>query len=371
MAGLPRISTGHRREQILIGTFVVPAGGGAPKQLAADFAAALLPAWAPDSKHLFFRGHVKGGTNAYWVTGIDNEKPEEIGIRAELERQHLAAGNEAMVGVGTSMVSGETTQIVFPLVAGDSVNLWRARISNRTWRLVGPVERVTFGTAREQSASAAADGRLAFAALADNGEIWSLEADTDLARVKGELTRLTSDPAHDFGSSASFDGKKVAFASQRAGGTGIWVKDLASGKESPVTGELVNPSASPYLAISPDGEQVAGTTRGGLILGHVAGGAAEKICPGTFRPLSWSPDGKVLLVSAGVRQETFLCGPGTGALTPILRHSSVSVHSAQFSRDGRWIAFHVTTSPITRRLFVMRYEGAALRCTPACDAPGC
>jgi Tol biopolymer transport system component len=102
------------------------------------------------------------------------------------------------------------------------------------------------------------------------------------------------------------------------------------------------------------------TEPGGLILGHVAGGAAEKICPGTFRPSSWSPDGKVLLVSAGVRQETFLCDPGMGALTPILRHSSVSVHSAQFSRDGRWIAFHVTTSPITRRLFVMRYEGPRL-----------
>jgi hypothetical protein len=44
-------------------------------------------------------------------------------------------------------------------------------------------------------------------------------------------------------------------------------------------------------------------------------------------------------------------------VTPILKHPSQSVHSAQFSRDGRWIAFHVTTSPITRRLFVARYEG--------------
>jgi hypothetical protein len=38
----------------------------------------------------------------------------------------------------------------------------------------------------------------------------------------------------------------------------------------------------------------------------------------------------------------------------------VSVHSAQFSRDGRWIAFHATTSPITRRLFFVRYEGPRL-----------
>jgi hypothetical protein len=34
-----------------------------------------------------------------------------------------------------------------------------------------------------------------------------------------------------------------------------------------------------------------------------------------------------------------------------------ALHSPQFSHDGRWIAFHVATSEVTRRVYVVRYKG--------------
>jgi hypothetical protein len=58
---------------------------------------------------------------------------------------------------------------------------------------------------------AAADGQLAFSALSENTDLWSLPIDTDRARVTGELKRLTNDPASHLGPTVSLDGAKVAF----------------------------------------------------------------------------------------------------------------------------------------------------------------
>jgi Tol biopolymer transport system component len=222
--------------------------------------------------------------------------------------------------------------------------------------MTGRVERVTFGAAQDGSPSVASDGRVAFDALSENTDLWSLPVDTDHARVDGELERLTSDPAPDSTPSVSYDGAKIAFFSPRAGGRGIWVKDLANGRESPVTAELVG---VPYLALSPDGEKVAGGSVS-LTLGHVTGGPAEKVCPGMGRAMNWSPDSRLLLGMVPPQGGAHLCDPQTGSITPLFKQPSKAIQQAQFSRDGRWIAFHVVTSATTRRLFVMRYEGPRL-----------
>jgi serine/threonine protein kinase/Tol biopolymer transport system component len=336
--------------------FILPSTGGTPRQLAADFQFAQAPFWVGDSRHLAFLGGARYADSPdLWVTPIDGGAPVKTGLQAARAARNLVVGQGP--GSGATLTKGDSVHFIFPARSGDSVNLWKAPLSPRTWQVDGPLERITFGSADESAPSLASDGRLAFAAMASNSDVWSLPVDTDRARVTGELARLTTDPATDFYPTVSYNGRRVAFLSARGRGVEVWLKDLDTGKEEPVPGA----ERPRFPIISPGGEKIALAVQSGIVTAPLGGGAAEPVCPGGKRPLSWSPDGATLLVDPGaVRAEALICNPTTSQSTPLLRLPDKSIHSAQFSRDGRWIAFHVATSPVTRRVYVVRYQGPRL-----------
>jgi serine/threonine protein kinase len=342
--------------------FVIPSGGGAPHPLRTDFAAASGPIWAGDSRHLAFRG-----VNSFpvppdlWVTAIDGGTPTLTRLAAAMSARNATLSD---VGDITAATNHNAIKVIFATRSGDTANLWRASLSSRTWQVNGPIERITFGTADESGPSLSADGRLAFASTMSNSDLWGLPVNADLAQTTGALTRLTTDPAPDVFPSVSYDGRKVLFLSRRGAVFSIWIKDLVTGKETP----LAVPDSLPASAlagartpaISPDGERIALRSADGISIAPLAGGMAEPACRDSGRP-TWSPDGKLLLaVLAGGRAEVTLCDPQTGQSTPLLRLPDRAVHSGQFSHDGRWIAFHVATSQVTRRIYVVRYQGARL-----------
>ena len=108
------------------------------------------------------------------------------------------------------------------------------------------------------SPSLAKTGRLVFSSLVENADIWSLPIDASRGQVKGPPEQLTRDLAADYLPSMSADGKKLAFVSSRSGNPDIWMKDLESGKEKPLT-NLLRKRVSPR--ISPDGSLVSYTIR--------------------------------------------------------------------------------------------------------------
>src|SRR5262249_34490308 len=126
----------------------------------------------------------------------------------------------------------DAVRVIFAGRSGDSVNLWKASLSSRTWQVQGRPERITFGTSDESTPALAADGRLAFAAMTSNTDIWGLPLGADQARVNGELARLTTDPAPDVYPTVSDDGHKLIFLSRRDAGVAIWLRDLVTGKET-------------------------------------------------------------------------------------------------------------------------------------------
>jgi serine/threonine protein kinase/Tol biopolymer transport system component len=344
-----------------VAIFVMPSAGGAPHPLRTDFGAADWPVWAGDSGHLAFTGaNPYPGRLDLWVTPIDGGAPALTGLRAAMSTRN--AGFVGPVpGNLTAAASRDGVKLIFAARSGDIANLWRTSLSSRTWQVNGPIERITFGTADESAPSLSADGRLAFASTLSNIDLWSLPVNADLARTTGALTRLTTDPSADVFPSVSYDGRKVLFLSRRGAGSSIWIKDLVTGKETPAAVQDSLPAvASPESAISPDGERIAFQSANGIRIAPVAGGTAEPGCRVVGRP-GWSPDGKLLLrVFAGSRPEAELCDPQTGQSTPLLRLLDKALHSPQFSRDGRWIAFHVATSEVTRRVYVVRYQGPRL-----------
>ena len=77
--------------------------------------------------------------------------------------------------------------------------------------------------------------------------------------MKGPPEQLTRDLAADYLPSMSADGKKLAFVSGRSGNPDIWMKDLESGKEKPLT---ESPAEEIAPRISPDGSLVSYAIRG-------------------------------------------------------------------------------------------------------------
>ena len=125
--------------------YVVPAVGGEPRRLQADFLAAASPIWTPDGKHLLFVGTERTRNWDWWVVSIDGASLWPTGAREVLERQGLSGGPpgpEAWV---------EGNQVAFTAAQGDGTNIWRVPIAPDSWKINAPAERITFGTGELQA----------------------------------------------------------------------------------------------------------------------------------------------------------------------------------------------------------------------------
>ncbi len=147
------------------------------------------------------------------------------------------------------------------------------------------------------------DGRqIAFAAL---GDIWTMPVDlsgTDGAVKTGEPRRLTDDVFVDTDPAWSPDGGKIAFASDRAGGMDIWVRDLKTGADRRLS-SLPNADMAPSW--SPDGKSIVFISNADFEQGEVyvvpaEGGEPQRILDRSFGVgyPSWSPDSRFVITPA-------------------------------------------------------------------------
>lgn len=130
--------------------------------------------------------------------------------------------------------------------------------------------------------------RIAFCAL---GDLWV----TDLA---GRAKRLTHDRFHVCDPAWSPDGRHLAYCTDRAGNTDIWLCDTHDGTERQLTA-LSSATVAP--AWSPDGSRIAFQDQDGAThVLTVATGEVRKVVdavPDPGRP-TWSPDGSMLAFAA-------------------------------------------------------------------------
>jgi Tol biopolymer transport system component len=135
-------------------------------------------------------------------------------------------------------------------------------------------------------------------------------------------------------------------------GRDIWVVDLKDGGRTRLT---FNPSAEWSPVWSPDSETIAfgltpGTSAADVYRKPASGAAPETLLYADRLlkiPTSWSPDGRWLLYHSGIEganrtNQLFLLpvtpDAATGRPTPFLPASTSKRH-AQFSPDGRWVAY--------------------------------
>jgi serine/threonine protein kinase/Tol biopolymer transport system component len=330
--------------------YVVSSGGGAPKQLAADFADARQPVWATDGRSILFDG-TRGAREPadWWVAPVNGRPPAPTGALGAFSDQGLTPyqGPERWIG----------NQLLFSARLGDSTNLWRATISPGTWRVAGAAERLTFGTGVEASPSVAADGRMVFASIRGMYHVWSLNGDTVQGSFGSEFQELVHHAASSGSPSVSADGKTLVLLSPQAGGQDLLVKDLETGRER-LLRQVPSDVSRPVL--TPDGSRVAYSVtengRRSIYSITVGQGMLEKVCEDCGDATGWSAGGDALLFLAGQPRRMSLLRLAPRERTQLPQYHEFPLEQARFSPDNRWIVSSVQRAPNRNQIFVTAYD---------------
>jgi len=154
---------------------------------------------------------------------------------------------------------------------------------------------------------------------------------------------------HDYTPAASPDGRSVAFRSDRDGKARIWLKQLATGSEVPLT----NGPADDFPQFSPDGSTVLfarfSGPRATLFRVPLVGGEPRRVIDDAGEA-TWSPDGqKIAFVRSHpaapgktAAVSVMLAASDGGAPREVARVENAAGIGPRFSPDGRKIALNLS-----------------------------
>jgi len=297
------------------------------------------PSWSPDGRRLaFVRAGQGGRTLAVAEAGAvrqvgphDDVFPFPPRWRSADEVVYGANGRVAVTDTATGTTAAVPFTATFQLRRDRYERKeydFDSRRPQRVRGIVGP--------------ALSPDGRsVVFKALND---LW-------LMPVGGKPRRLTEDGFYETDAAWSRDGKRIAYASDKAGTEDLYVRDVASGSEQRVTSL---PGAEVAPTWSPDGRALAFQDHlHQTFTLDLASGAATRVigplnAPG--RP-SWSPDGRTLALAANVdeRNQILLADLASGATRAVepAPFGSVSTRGEDgpvWSPDGRLLAFSMDST---------------------------
>jgi serine/threonine protein kinase/Tol biopolymer transport system component len=369
-------------------------GASGPVVLTDPGLQARFPVWSPDGKHLLFVGHeapqesisvpqagqlnrdaqtAPPGSYDWWVISARGGAAVPTGAFELLSRQgvrtsySLAPGawvNDSIFFSAGYAPRREQSDVGLHIVnPNDAANLWQIKISPAL-RVLGRPRRLTFGTGFDAAFSISSTGAIVFATLAGKVNIWSLPAQTQQAKLTGDLQPLTEDLATDSYPSISTDGKRMVFWSDRSGNADIWFKKLDTGKESQLT---FDPAFETFPMIAPDGSAVAYAVADDPKYPSIARmtigpdgspGPAQKVCDKCGNLSDFSADGRLLYYNDPTYSIISL-NPATGVRTRISQREHRHLADPRFSPDGRWVAFHTIVSPVLRQIVIAPEPGLA------------
>jgi TolB protein len=241
------------------------------------------PNWAPDGRKLYFISD-RGGTMDLWQIALDEER------KPDGQPMQITHG----LGMRSAVFSPDGRRLAYS--KGREVsNIWRAPVPAAagpllTWEAA---QQITFERARIGGIDVSPDGRrILFASdRAGNWDLWSMPA------AGGEPQQLTSDSTAEYWPRLSPDGRTIAFVTIRGGDfEHIWTMPSDGGPAQQVT---QGQSGNFWPRWSPDGREIAFASQRNRFINiwvtPASGGEARQLTTGPgyddHWPLWW-PDGK-------------------------------------------------------------------------------
>jgi TolB protein len=183
-----------------------------------------------------------------------------------------------------------------------------------------------------------------------------------------QLTRLTELIGNVISPTFSPDGSQVLFANRNTEGpTSLWTVDI-SGENA----NLLYSGPSPIVAVdwSPTGERIAFAMSVDqpdsyeIFVMNADGSDARQLTrglPGIGGSVDWSPDGRSLLIYAGLPgdKNVFLIDVAEETAAQLTNGGNNAASS--FSPDGQWIAFNSLRNNDQADIFIMRPDGTDVR----------
>ncbi len=342
--------------------WVVSLAGGPPRRVGPNFTAARYPIWSPDGKHLLLIGYTSAKAFQYpsldwWLVATNGGRAVKTGAYEALVQAGLPARVYASIVPAPACWSATANTVIFSAPRGDTESLWEIGISPRTGRVSGGPMKLTTGAGNETNASCAPGGALTFTNRETRSDVWSLRFDLDRGTSNGVLERITQDPAHRGYASLSNNGRYVAFSSDQSGPQDIWLRELATGKESHVATSSFDKA---YPVTNASGTRIAFSAYEKdkrVVYVSAPGGAPEELCEGCLRATDWSRDEKTLLVFGGNPYQVNVLNLASHQQTPLLKHPNYNLLYARFSPDNRWVSFTARIRPNRARIVVAAVDG--------------
>jgi Tol biopolymer transport system component len=305
--------------------YIVPAQGGERRRIAQDIQPALEPTWSPDGKRILILSRDHALKPRWYLTSAEG-------------------------GPGLQSFAFESaSEWLDGRIIGGNPHIWEVD-DNLDGRATSGGRRkwITNGSGIEAAPRVSPSGRLVFASRHPVTDLWRLDVESNTGKSRGESRPVSHDLLEEFAPSLSKNGGFLAYTFRDStASTVVRLCDLESGRESILASES---GTSLRAKISPDGEWVGyGRSRdSSLHAVHSKSKESRKLCENCGTIYGWSPDSSRIIFYKGnpIRFYTVTLDSG---IAELISHPKRSIHGAEISPDGRWLAFHVPLTDLQQR----------------------
>ncbi len=324
--------------------WIADSRGRNPQQLSSDDTDAahhVRPRWSPDGAHVVFQS-------------LEGTKFDVRVVSVESRRTNAVTDDYTMDIQPVWSPDGEW--IYFSSYRSGGINVWRMPV-DREGLPIGAMEQVTAGPGHDLDLDIAPTGRIVFAILKQNADIWRLPVDPQTGVATGPAEEVIATTRENSRGAWSPEGQTIAFSSDRGGEMNLWLMSLADGR----TRQLTKGAGGDFQPNwSPDGKSLVffSGRSGTLDLWRIdveQGSEPQRLTRGegiNINPF-YSPDGaRIAFMSDrdGRLEVWVMNADGSGARE--LTTSGVIGHFLRWSSDGQRIFFRCPTGSKPRTMTV-------------------